>query len=153
MAIELPKAAPDREVINTRSVNASRELVYKAWTTPEHLRNWWGPKGFTNTFHEFDPQPGGKWKFIMHGPDGKNYENESAFVGLLKPELIIFNHISNPQFQIVGTFEEVQDGKTKVTFRMIFPTTEACAALRDFVTEKNEENMDRLEDELKKMGD
>ncbi len=67
---------PDHEIVSSRIVNASRELVYRAWTEPNHLKNWWGPAGFTNTFKEFDLRPGGKWNFIMHGPDKGNYLNE-----------------------------------------------------------------------------
>jgi uncharacterized protein YndB with AHSA1/START domain len=152
MTTEIKNSTPDCEVVATRILNASRELVYKAWTTPEHLKNWWGPNGFTNTFHEFDLQPGGKWIFIMHGPDGKDYLNESVFVKIEEPKRIVFNHISVPQFQIIATFDEAADGKTNVTFRMVFDTAEACAKLRAFVTDKNEENLDRLEDELKRMS-
>lgn len=62
--------ASDREIVSVRVVNASREIVFKAWTDPQHLRSWWGPNGFTNTFHEFDLKPEGHWRFTMHGPDG-----------------------------------------------------------------------------------
>jgi uncharacterized protein YndB with AHSA1/START domain len=55
---------------------------------PNHLKNWWGPKGFTNTFNEFDLRPGGKWSFVMHGPDKGNYVNECEFVKIEKPKLI-----------------------------------------------------------------
>ena len=58
----------DREIVTTRVMDAPRELVFKAWTDPDHLVHWWGPTGFTNTFHEFDLKPGGVWRFVMHGP-------------------------------------------------------------------------------------
>jgi uncharacterized protein YndB with AHSA1/START domain len=151
MTTEIKNIQPDCEIVSTRIVNAPRELVYKAWTDPEHLKNWWGPNGFTNTFQEFDLQPGGKWNFTMHGPDGKNYPNESVFVKFVQPELLVFNHISAPQFQIVAMFDEIAGGKTKVIFRMVFDTPEACANIRTFAADKNEENLDRLEDELKRM--
>ncbi len=140
----------DNTVINSRVFSHSRQLVFSAWTDPDRLKNWWGPNGFTNTFHEFDLRPGGKWSFTMHGPDGTNYPNESVFVKIDAPELIIFDHLSNPQFQIVATFEELQETKTRLTFRMIFKSTEQCNALRSFVQEKNEENFDRLEMELQR---
>jgi uncharacterized protein YndB with AHSA1/START domain len=60
----------DRELIINRVFNAPRELVYKTWTNPEHLPQWWGPKGFTITVQEIDVRPGGVWRFVMHGPDG-----------------------------------------------------------------------------------
>ena len=56
----------DRAFENSRVFDAPRERVFRAWTDPEHLKQWWGPKGFTNTFHEFDMRPGGHWRFVMH---------------------------------------------------------------------------------------
>ena len=61
-----------REIVSIRVFDFPRELVFNAWTDPEHLVHWWGPKGFTNTFHEFDLRPGGIWRFVMHGPDGRD---------------------------------------------------------------------------------
>ena len=72
------EALSDREIVTTRVFNAARELVFKAWTDPDHLVHWWGPKGFTNTFQEFDLRPGGIWRFVMHGPDGVDYKNKSV---------------------------------------------------------------------------
>ena len=69
-------ATPDCEIVSSRIVNASRELVFLAWANPNHLKNWWGPAGFTNTFNEFDFRVGGRWKFIMHGPEKGNYIND-----------------------------------------------------------------------------
>ena len=57
-----------REVTATRIFDAPRALVWRAFTDPDHLKHWWGPNGFTCTFHEFDLRPGGAWHFIMHGP-------------------------------------------------------------------------------------
>jgi uncharacterized protein YndB with AHSA1/START domain len=118
----------DREIVTTRVMDAPRELVFKAWTDPDHLVHWWGPKGFTNTFHEFDLKPGGVWRFVMHGPDGGDYQNESVFVEIVKPERIVFHHVSAPQFQVTVTLAE-QAGKTKLT-----------------------QNLDRLEAQLAKMA-
>lgn len=142
---------PDCEIVSSRIVNASQELVYKAWTDPNHLKNWWGPAGFTNTFNEFDLRLGGKWSFIMHGPDKGNYANECEFIKIEKPNLIAWKRHSKPLFQVVATFEEVTNDKTKIVFRMIFDTPEESNKLRPFVVDKNEENFDRLEQELIKM--
>jgi len=140
------------EVVTTRVLNFPRQSVYKAWTDPNQLQNWWGPKGFTNTFHEFDLRAGGKWRFIMHGPDQKDYLNESEFVEIVEPELLVFNHLSNPVFQVRTEFKELTSVSTKVTFRMIFNSQELFDALKNYVPEKNEENFDRLEVELQKMN-
>lgn len=147
---QIINASPERTVVSTRIFNHARSLVFEAWTDPNRLKNWWGPNGFTNTFDEFDLRPGGMWRFTMHGPDGKNYPNESIFVKIEEPELIIFDHLSQPRFQVVATFEELQDTKTRLTFRMIFKSAEQYQALRSFVQEKNEENFDRLEMELQR---
>ncbi|MNR03844.1 hypothetical protein D3C85_1197610 [compost metagenome] len=143
---------PDCEIVSSRIVNFSQELVFKAWTDPNHLKNWWGPKGFTNTFEEFDLRPGGRWKFVMHAPEQGNFQNECEFVKIEKPTEIAWIRISKPLFNIVATFEKVSDDETKVVFRMVFETAEECAKLRPYVVDKNEENFDRLEDELSKMA-
>ncbi len=127
-------------------------MVYTAWADPEHLKNWWGPAGFTNTFHEFDFRPGGKWRFMMHGPDKGNYPNECEFIKIEKPALIAWKRFSKPIFQMVVMFEEVTAGKTKIIFKMLFDSAEECNKLKAFVPEKNEENFDRLENELRKMS-
>ena len=147
---QIADVSPECEVVTTRIFGHRRELIFEAWTNPERLKNWWGPNGFTNTFYEFDLRPGGKWSFTMHGPDGTNYPNESVFVKIEAPELLVFDHLSQPQFQVVATFTELQEAKTRVTFRMIFKSAEQCNALRSFVQEKNEENFDRLEAELQR---
>jgi uncharacterized protein YndB with AHSA1/START domain len=151
MQTEIISTSPDCEIVSTRILNEPKELVYRAWTEPEHLKNWWGPKGFTNTFHEFNLSVGGTWKFTMHGPEKGNYPNEVVFINIDKPNLIAWNRISQPIFRVVATFEEVDHSKTKLVFRMIFDSAEECAKIKKFAVDKNEENFDRLEDELKKM--
>ena len=148
---EIIQTSPDCEITTARIFNAERELVFKAWTDPDHLKNWWGTKGFTNTFNEHDLRPNGKWSFIMHGPDGGNYQNECVFIKIDKPELIAWNHLSNPGFQVVVIFEAISGNKTKVIFRMIFNSAGECSKVKSFAGDKNEENLDRLESELKKM--
>ncbi len=153
MQSEIFNAAPGCCIISTRTVNAAQEMVYEAWTNPEHLKNWWGPAGFTNTFIEHDLKVGGRWKFIMHGPDKGNYPNECEFIKIEKPSLIAWFRISKPLFKVLATFEKLPANKTHIVFKMIFDTAEECEKLKNFVVDKNEENFDRLEDELLKMSD
>ena len=141
----------DREIVTTRVLNAPRELVFKAWTDPDQLVQWWGPKGFTNTFHEFDMRPGGIWRFVMHGPNGVDYQNKSVFVEVVNPERIVFDHVSGPRFQVVATFAE-QAGKTTLTFRMRFESAAECDKVKAFAVEGNEQNFDRLEAQLAKLA-
>lgn len=141
----------DCEILSSRIVNATAELVFKAWSDPELLKNWWGPAGFTNTFDEFDFRVGGKWRFIMHGPDKGNYPNECEFIKIEAPSLIAWKRISKPLFKVVATFEAISLNQTKIVFRMVFDTAAECNKLKAFVVDKNEENFDKLENELRKM--
>lgn len=139
----------DLEFVSTRVFPVPREKVWEAWTDPKKLALWWGPKGFTNTFELFDLKPGGTWKFVMHGPGGRDYPNESRFVEIVKPERILFDHLSEGhKFRATATFED-QGGKTKVTYRMLFESAEEYAKVRGFVPQANEQNFDRLEAQLK----
>lgn len=124
-------AALDHEIVGERVFDAPRELVFRMWTDPEHVAQWWGPKGFTNTIQEMDVRRGGVWQFIMHGPDGRDYQNKNVYVEVVRPERIVFDHVSGPIFRATATFEE-ENGKTKVTMRMRFETAE----LRNKVAEE-----------------
>ena len=136
-----------RQIVTTRVVDALRERVFRAWTDPERLARWWGPRGFTNTFQEFDLRPGGTWRFVMRGPNGAEFQNLSVFVEIAPPERIVFQHVSPPEFQVTATFAE-ESGKTRVTFQMLFETAAACGKVEGFAPEANEQNFDRLEAEL-----
>jgi uncharacterized protein YndB with AHSA1/START domain len=151
MTSEIISTTPDCEIVSSRVFNAPREIIFSAWTDPNHLKNWWGPNGFTNTFNKFDLRPGGRWSFIMHGPDKGNYPNECEFIKIDKPTLIAWKRHSKPLFQVVATFDEISVDKTKVVFKMLFNSMEECNKLKPYVVDKNEENFDRLEAELEKM--
>jgi uncharacterized protein YndB with AHSA1/START domain len=151
MPSQLFPTTPDCEIVSSRTINFPRDIVYAAWTDPNHLKNWWGPNGFSNTFHEFDLKVGGRWLFTMHGPEKGNYQNECEFTHIEKPSLIAWKRYSKPLFKVVVTFEEVAVDKTKIVFRQIFDTAEECNKLKKFVVDKNEENFDRLEAELARM--
>ena len=151
METEILITTPECEIVSSRIFNAEREVVFRAWSNPNHLKNWWGPAGFSNTFNEFDFRVGGKWRFIMHGPDKGNYTNECEFIKINEPSLIAWKRHSKPLFQVVATFEEVSAKATKLVFKMLFYTADDCRKVRPFAVDKNEENFDRLEIELSKM--
>jgi len=122
-----------RSIVGTRVLAAPRTLVFSAWTDPKHLAQWWGPNGFRTTTHAFDFRPGGVWRFVMHGPDGRDYQNRVTFDEIVRPERITYHHgggddVEPVQFRTVATFEDV-GGKTKLTWRATFPSAE----LRDHV--------------------
>lgn len=141
----------DREIFNSRVLNAPVEIVYQAFANPLHLKEWWGPEGFTNTIHEFDLQPGGKWILTMHGPEKGNYENSSVFQTVEPLQRIAWKRVSQPLFDMEIAFTELSDSTTEISFRMIFETVEECAKIKPFAEPKNEENFDRLENELIRM--
>ena len=140
-----------REFTIIREFDAPRELVFKACTDPNHLAQWWGPNGFTNTFQEFDPQSGGHWRYVMHGPAGHQYKNHSVFLVITKPGRIVLEHLSAPQFLLVASFKE-QGGQTGITFRQIFRSAADCEKMKPLCVSANEQNLDRLEAELGKMS-
>lgn len=144
--------SPECEIVTTRVFKFPQTLVYRAWTEPQHLKNWWGPKGFTNTFHVFDFKVGGKWTFTMHGPEKGHYENACTFTVIREPELLVWDRQSKPIFQVEVIFEKLGEEETRVVFKQKFQTVEECNKIRPYVPEKNEENMDKLQLELEKMN-
>jgi uncharacterized protein YndB with AHSA1/START domain len=152
MSSPIPISSPDCEIVDSRIFNVSREKLFSAWSNPNHLKNWWGPAGFTNTFNEFDFRVGGKWSFIMHGPEKGNYANECEFTVIEEPSLIVWKRHSQPLFQVVAIFEAVSENQTKLTFKQVFDTAEACEKIRKYTVGKNDENFDRLEIELTKIA-
>jgi uncharacterized protein YndB with AHSA1/START domain len=102
------------------------------WTDPEHVAKWWGPKGFTSTIYEMDVKEGGVWRFVMHGPDGTDYKNLVIYDEIVKPERLVYSHVSGPRFQMTVTFAE-RGGKTELTARMIFESAaERARVIKEF---------------------
>jgi uncharacterized protein YndB with AHSA1/START domain len=115
-----------RSIIGIREFDAPRELVFAAWTDPKHLSQWWGPNGFTTTTSSFDFKPGGVWRFVMHGPDGRDYQNRVTFMEIVPPERIVYRHgggddVEPVQFQQTVIFEDL-GGRTRLTWRGVFPS-------------------------------
>lgn len=138
------------ELISRRKLHAPRHLVYRAWTEPELLAQWWGPNGFTNTIHTIDVRPGGIWEFTMHGPDGANFLNRNVFHEI-SDERIIIQHESRPHFILTATFEDASGG-TEITFRQTFETAEVYNKVKLICEEANEQNLDRLGAVLKNLS-
>jgi uncharacterized protein YndB with AHSA1/START domain len=145
----------DREIIATRIFDAPRDLVWKVWTDPNHIAQWWGPNGFTNTISEMDVRPGGMWRFIMHGPDGTDYPNRVVFQDVIRPEYLVYVHgdeVDPDQFRVTVTFQE-HNGKTVLTMRSVF---RSAAELADVIekhgaVEGMQQTLGRLEAYLAKM--
>jgi len=137
------KAAKNKELVTSRVINAPREKIFKAFSNAEHLANWWGPAGFTNTFKVCEFRTGGKWIFTMHGADGADYPNESVFADIKALEHVVIQHISPPHFTLTITLTE-QQGKTTVHWCQAFDSADTCAALSKVCIPANEENLDKL---------
>jgi uncharacterized protein YndB with AHSA1/START domain len=133
-----------REIVSTRVFQAPRASLYRAFAEPDRLQQWWGPQGFRNTFDEFDLRPGGAWRFTMHGPDGTDYPNLNEFLDVSPAERIVYRH---PQaghgFQMHMTFVDL-GVQSLLIWRMRFEHEPDAERVRAIVTEKNEENFDRL---------
>ncbi|MBL7946699.1 MAG: SRPBCC domain-containing protein [Flavobacteriales bacterium] len=132
------------DVRTSRVITAPRERVFTAWTEPEQLARWWGPNGFTNTFHRFELKPEGIWDFTMHGPPG-DFHNTCVFKRIEPPGYLEFDHLKEMHFyKAMVTFTEVPEG-TRVDWIMRFDTAEELAPIREFIAKANEENMDKLQ--------
>ena len=118
----------DREIVLTRLFDAPRELVFQAYTQAEHVAKWYGPDGFTITTFEHDCRVGGRWRFMMHGPDGKDWPNRIVYREVVRPERLVFDHGRDEdddphQFFVTITFDD-EGGKTRLTSRMLMRTRE-----------------------------
>jgi uncharacterized protein YndB with AHSA1/START domain len=126
------------EVRFTRVFDAPRQLVFKAWTNPKHVAQWWGPTGFTNPRCELDVRPGGAIRIDMRGPDGTIYPMSGVYQEIVEPERIVFTSIAlddegNPLFENLNTVTFAEhDGKTTITLhtRVIKSTDKALQYLR-----------------------
>jgi uncharacterized protein YndB with AHSA1/START domain len=119
------------------------ERVFDAFAQPELLARWWGPNGFTNTFEVFDFRPGGRWKFVMHGPDGGHYPNESVFLKLDAPSTLVIQHVSQPRFVLTVTLAGQEEG-TAISWVQEFEDRAVAARIKHIVEPANEQNLDRL---------
>jgi uncharacterized protein YndB with AHSA1/START domain len=111
----------ERELTLTRVFSAPRELVFKAWTDPKQLAEWWGPKSFTNPVCEVDLKPGGAFRIVMRAPDGGEFPMKGVFREIVPPSRLVFTNIAvdkDGNHIIEGlttvTFAE-ERGKTKLT--------------------------------------
>jgi uncharacterized protein YndB with AHSA1/START domain len=141
----------DRELRISRLLKAPIELVWEVWTDPEHIKNWWGPNGFTNTISEMNVTPGGEWNLIMHGPDGTDYKNKSVFKEIIKHKKIVYEHITAPKFLATIEFESRGDS-TFLNWHMLFETKEEfIQVVKTFKADEGmKQNMEKLEQYLQK---
>jgi uncharacterized protein YndB with AHSA1/START domain len=139
----------NRSDARTRTLPASPSEIFAAMSDPARIARWWGPAGFTNTIHRFEFEPGGRWLLTMHGPDGKDYPNESRFTRVDADKVFEIEHLSGHHF--VLTIElRPRAGGTEVAWRQTFDTVEHYRSIAEFVASANEQNLDRLAAEVQR---
>ncbi len=141
------------EPVETRSdirhtvIPATPAAVFAAMSEPARVARWWGPDGFSNTVHTFEFRPGGRWLLTMHGPDGKDYPNESRFVRMQAGQVLEIEHLNGHHFFLTIELAAVPGG-TRVTWRQTFDTAEHYQRIAAFVAGANEQNLQRLAAEV-----
>ena len=148
---DAPDPTDPREVATSRRLAAPPPRVFAALADPARLARWWGPAGFTNRFEHFDLRPGGRWRFVMRGPDGREHPNENEFIEVDPPRRVVLHHLTDHFFQLTLTLEE-DAGGTRLGWRQRFESAGHCAQVAPFVIPANEQNLDRLEAELARDG-
>jgi len=133
--------------------NTSREIatrpkeIFAAFSDPERLARWWGPAGFTNTFHTFEFKPGGRWSLTMHSPNGGNAANESIFEVVEPPRKIVIRHISLPLYRLTVELTQSSTG-TSVSWSQEFDDANLARRIAKVIVPANEQNLDRLTAEV-----
>ena len=143
-ALDAHAGSTAREIVSTRLISATEEEIFRAFADPELLAEWWGPRGFTNTFEAFDFREGGEWKFVMHSPEGQDYPNHCRFEVIQAPARIVIRHDSAPGFTLTTTLTH-EGGKTRIEWNQCFDTAELRDQLATVCIPANEQNFDRLE--------
>lgn len=145
-----------RTLVLERIIDAPRELVFKAWTDPKQVAQWWGPKYFTNPICELDVRPGGAILIHMAGPDGTVYPMTGTFDEIVEPERLVMttgafeDEEGNPQLEDITTVTFTEyEGKTKLTVHAV--VTKAALAAEGALAGMEQgwsESLDRLADHV-----
>jgi uncharacterized protein YndB with AHSA1/START domain len=113
--------------------------VWDAWTDPEQVGKWWGPRGFTLTTHSKDLRAGGHWRYTMHGPDGVDYPNIATYFVVEPRAKLVYDHGATdstpPLFRVTATFTEA-GGKTTLDLSFALATPEATTEMARMIKEK-----------------
>jgi uncharacterized protein YndB with AHSA1/START domain len=130
----------------SREIAASSEEIFAAFRDAERLARWWGPAGFTNTFHTFEFEAGGRWVYTMHSPHGGNPDNESVFE-LVDPRRLVIRHVSLPLYRLTIELIPTAAGTT-VSWSQEFDDDAVAKRVEKIVVPANEQNLDKLMKEL-----
>lgn len=139
----------DRSDSRSKILSATPSEVFAALSDPARIARWWGPVGFTNTIHLFEFRPGGRWLLTMHGPDGKDYPNESRFTRIEADKVFGIEHFSGHHF-LLAIELQAKLGGTEVKWCQTFDTVEHYQRIAEFVASANEQNLERLAAEVQR---
>lgn len=131
----------------SREIPATAEQVFAAFRDPKRLARWWGPAGFTNTFHLCEFESGGRWSYTMHGPNGANFRNESVFAEVTPAEKVVIQHVSEPKYRLTILLNPSSSG-TIVSWAQAFEKPDVASRIEHIVVPANEQNLDRLTQEV-----
>lgn len=131
----------------SREIAAPVEQVFAAFSDPERLARWWGPAGFTNTFNSCEFRQGGRWSYVMQGPNGGQYRNESVFAEIESPTRIVIEHVSPPKYRLTIVLASTKTG-TVVSWSQAFEDADVARRIEHIVVPANEQNLDRLSAEV-----
>jgi len=155
---ESQEAIEARSIVFVRTFDAPRALVFSAFSSPVHLGQWWGPNGFTTTTHAFEFRLGGVWRFVMHGPDGRDYQNRITFDEIAAPARLVYHHggaddVEPAEFSVTVTFAD-EGGKTRLTWHMLFPSVaERDRIVREYGAEEGlKQTVGRLAEHLERIA-
>jgi len=138
------KSMHDDQIFCTeRTLPFSPQKIYNAFASAEILASWWGPEGFTNEFEVFEFQAGGRWTFVMVGPDGARYPNHNVFTELEPASRVVVRHDCEPFFTLSVQLTQVAGG-TQVKWVQVFDDVQIARAVKAIVAPANEQNLDRL---------
>ncbi len=143
-----------QEILMTRVFNAPREMVFKAYTDPKHIAQWWGPKGVTITIDQMELRPGGIWRYVEHDAEGQEFAFHGVYHAIRGSEQLVytFEFEGMPGHVLLETvtFDE-QDGQTRMTDKMVFQSVEARDGMLGSGMETGAtESMDRLAELVEK---
>jgi uncharacterized protein YndB with AHSA1/START domain len=136
----------------SREIPAAPERVFAAIGEPLRLARWWGPAGFTNTFKVCEFKSGGRWSYVMHGPNGASYPNESVFAEVEPPTRVVVQHESKPRYRLTITLAPSAGGTT-VSWAQTFESADIARRVERIVVPANEQNLDRLSAEVLRGGE
>ena len=135
---------PNAVLGTERVLSSPPRKIFAAFEHPERLAQWWGPSGFTNTFEQFEFKPGGRWVFVMHGPNGADFFNVSEFLDIVQDARVVIDHLRPMhRFTLTITMDQ-HKGKTTLVWRQRFATEAEFVEIREFLFHANEQNLDRL---------